>query len=66
MDTIRAFFSKIRALFSNFCKRAGETSPFPPSSYAPVNEEAKQKHFVETLEVKVLYPKAEEATGGVL
>ena len=35
MDKIRAFFSKIRALFSNFWKRAGETSPPPPpSSYA--------------------------------
>ena len=30
MDTIRAFFSKIRTLFSNFWKRAGETSTLPP------------------------------------
>ena len=28
-DIIGAFFSKIRALFSNFRKRAGETSPHP-------------------------------------
>ena len=30
MTTIRAFFLEIRALFSNFRKRAGETSPLPP------------------------------------
>ena len=30
MTTIRAFFLQIRALFSNFQKRAGETSPLPP------------------------------------
>ena len=35
MTTIKAFFPQIRALFSNFRKRAGETSPPPPSSYAP-------------------------------
>ena len=38
MTTIRAFFLQIRAHFSNFSKRAGETSPPPPlhpSSYAP-------------------------------
>ena len=35
MTTIRAFFLQIRALFSNFQKREGETSPLPPSSYAP-------------------------------
>ena len=28
---------QIRAFFSNFWKRAGETSPLLPSSYAPVN-----------------------------
>ena len=33
MTAIRAFFPKIRTLFSNFEKRAGETSPLP-SSYA--------------------------------
>ena len=33
MTAIRAFFPKI-TLFSNFEKRAGETSPLP-SSYAP-------------------------------
>ena len=36
MTTSRAFFLQIRILFSNFQKRAGETSPPPPSSYAPV------------------------------
>ena len=30
MTTIRAFFLHIRALFSNFRKRARETSPLPP------------------------------------
>ena len=34
MTAIRAFFPKIRTLFSNFEQRAGETSPLP-SSYAP-------------------------------
>ena len=34
MTTIRAFFLKIGTLFSNFRKRAGETSLPPPSSYA--------------------------------
>ena len=34
--TIRAFFPQIRALFSNFRKRTGQTSSPPPSSYAPV------------------------------
>ena len=29
------FFPQIRALFSNFSKRAREASPPPPSSYAP-------------------------------
>ena len=39
MTTIRAFFLQIRALFSNFRKKAGETSPpAPPSSYTPVME----------------------------
>ena len=28
--------TKIRILFSNFQESAGETSPSPPSSYAPV------------------------------
>ena len=38
MTTIRAFFLEIRALFSTFRKRAGETSPLPrPSSYAPAD-----------------------------
>ena len=37
MTTIRAFFLQIRVLFSNFPKRAGETSPPPPSSYMPVS-----------------------------
>ena len=36
MTTISAFLPKIRALFSNFWKRAGKTSPPSPSSYAPV------------------------------
>ena len=30
MTTIRAFFLQIRTFFSNFLKRAGETSPSPP------------------------------------
>ena len=30
MDSIRAFFSKIRALFFDFQKKAGEASPPPP------------------------------------
>ena len=30
MTVIRAFFPKIRALFSKFRKRAGETSPLSP------------------------------------
>ena len=35
MTTIRAFFLQVKPLFSNFRKRAGETSPpLPPSSYA--------------------------------
>ena len=33
-----AFFPKIRALFSNLRKSAGETSPLPPSSYVPDRE----------------------------
>ena len=36
MTKIRAFFIQIRALFSIFQKRAGDTFPPPPSSYAPV------------------------------
>ena len=39
MTAIRAFSPKIRALFSNFWKRAGETSsppPRPPYSYTSV------------------------------
>ena len=35
MITIRAFLPKMRALFSNFWKRAGEISSSSPSSYAP-------------------------------
>ena len=37
MTTIRTFFLQIRAYFSSFLKRTGETSPLPPpSSYTPV------------------------------
>ena len=36
-NLVRAFFSKIRTLFFEFSKRAGETSPLLPSSYAAVN-----------------------------
>ena len=36
MNTVRTLFSKIRALFFKFRENAGETSPPPPSSYAPV------------------------------
>ena len=36
MNLVRTFFPKIRALFFKFRKRAGETSPLPSSSYAPV------------------------------
>ena len=35
MAIIRTFFPQIRVLFSNIRKRAGETSPNLPSSYAP-------------------------------
>ena len=35
MNLIKAFLPKIMALFFKFWKRAGETSPFPPYSYAP-------------------------------
>ena len=35
MTTIRAFCPQIRAFFPIFRKRAGETSPTPPSSYVP-------------------------------
>ena len=35
MTTIRAFCPQIRAFFSIFRKRAGETSPTPSSSYVP-------------------------------
>ena len=34
MTTIRTYFSKTKALFSNFKKRAGGDFPPPPSSYA--------------------------------
>ena len=41
MTTIRAFFLQIRALFSNFQKRAGEASlPSPPSNYVPESSES--------------------------
>ena len=51
MNLIRAFFPKIKALFFKFWKRAGETSPPSPFSYAPdVGEEntegAAQKCFI--------------------
>ena len=36
MNLVRTFFPKIRALFFKFRKRAGEISPLPSSSYAPV------------------------------
>ena len=36
MTKVRRLFPKIRALSSNFKKSAGETSPSPPSSYAPI------------------------------
>ena len=36
MTKIRTLFLKIRARSSNFQENAGETSPSPPSSYAPV------------------------------
>ena len=39
MTTIMVFFLQIRAVLSNFRKRAGETShPTPPSSYKPQNQ----------------------------
>ena len=44
MTAIMAFFLHIRALFPNFQKRAGETSP--PSSYAP---EHVRKSFYKSL-----------------
>ena len=36
MTKIRTLFLKIRGLPSNFQESEGETSPSPPSSYAPV------------------------------
>ena len=36
MTKIRTLFLKIRAFPSNFQESEGETSPSPPSSYAPV------------------------------
>ena len=36
MTKIRILFPKIRALSFNFQESAAETSPSPPSSYAPV------------------------------
>ena len=36
MTKIRILFAKIRALSSNVQESAGEVSPSPPSSYAPV------------------------------
>ena len=36
MTKIRILFPKIRVLSFNFQESAGETSPSPPSSYAPV------------------------------
>ena len=36
MNIVRSFFPKIRALFFKCWKRAGETSPLPRCSYAPV------------------------------
>ena len=36
MIKIRTLFPKIRALSSNFQESEVDTSPFPPSSYAPV------------------------------
>ena len=36
MTTIRAFFPKLEQFFPIFEKKAGETSPPSPSSYAPV------------------------------
>ena len=39
MNIVRAIFSKIRAIFLKFWKRAGETSPLPPSSYSPTENE---------------------------
>ena len=44
MTTIRAFFLQIRALFSIFKEREGETSPPPPSSYAHVPR-ARDEHL---------------------
>ena len=49
------FPPKIRALFSNFWKRAGETSPPPPSSYAPAKNEMKVIYFVQFLMWKYIY-----------
>ena len=36
MTKIRTLFPKIKAFSSNFQESAGETSPFPPSSYVSV------------------------------
>ena len=45
MTTVRAFFPKISALFSNLWKRAGETSPPTPSSHAPTFTDVLQYRF---------------------
>ena len=36
MTKVGRLFPKIRALSSNFKKSVGETSPSPPSNYAPI------------------------------
>ena len=46
MTPIRPFCPKIRAILSNFWKRAGDGSPPPPpSSYAPVLNIHKSRAF---------------------
>ena len=45
MTTIRTFCLQIWALFSNFRKRAGGTSPSTPSSYALVTTTFSEKGF---------------------
>ena len=53
VTTIRAFFLQIRALISNFHKRAGETPPPPPSpsSNAPVtNMESVSKKKIQDID----------------
>ena len=54
-NVIRAFFRKIGTLISDFWKRAGETSPTPPSSYAPgINNKSKILIVTSSLKTRII------------